>query len=213
MKHLLTTTAFAIVMTCAGALAQTAQPADPHHPAGDAAAPPAAAQAAPGAGVQSGPQGMMTGMPMMNMMGMMQMMQMMGGGDAAGMGMIDRVEGRIAFLRTELKITDAQAGAWNAFAAALRTNAQSLAAARRGMMAGMGAGQQVQTLSQRLDAQERWLTARLEGTRALKTVYTGLYGALSDEQKRTADELLAPQMGLGMGMGPMAMGPMGPGGR
>src|SRR3569623_1000224 len=32
----------------------------------------------------------------------------------------------IAFLRTELKITDAQSSAWNAFADALRSNAKSL---------------------------------------------------------------------------------------
>jgi hypothetical protein len=143
-----------------------------------------------------GGQGMMGGMSMMNMMGMMQMM----GGDGPGMGMIDRVEGRIAFLRTELKITDAQAGAWNAFAAALRTNAQSLGTARGMMMGRMGAGQpQAQTLTQRLDAQERWLNARLEGTRSLKTAFTGLYGALSEDQKKTADDLLAPHMGMGMG--------------
>jgi hypothetical protein len=47
--------------------------------------------------------GMMSGMPMMNMMQMM-------GGDGPGMGMIDHVEGRIAFLCAELKITDAQYG-------------------------------------------------------------------------------------------------------
>jgi hypothetical protein len=148
---------------------------------------------------------MMGGMPMMNMMGMMQMM---GEGDAPGVGMIDHVEGRIAFLRTELKITDAQTRVWNGFAAALRTNAQNLGTARRAMMGQMGAGQpQAQTLTQRLDAQERWLSARLEGTRSLKTAFTGLYGALSDEQKKPADELLAPHMGMGMGM--MAMMPMG----
>jgi uncharacterized small protein (DUF1192 family) len=43
---------------------------------------------------------------------MMRMMQSMHatmmGPDMAGMGTIDRVEGRIALLRAELKITDAQ---------------------------------------------------------------------------------------------------------
>ena len=74
------------------------------------------------------------------------------------------------------------------------------------MMTQMRVGQQRQTLVERLDAQERWLAARLEGTRSLKTAFTGLYTALSEEQKKTADELLAPHMGLGMGpMGMMAM--------
>ena len=147
---------------------------------------------------------------MMNMMGMMNMtgmMQMMGGGDAPGMGMIDHVEGRIAFLRTELKIADAQAGAWNAFAVALRANAQNLGTARGAMMGQMGAGQpQVQTLTQRLNAQERWLTARLDGTRAIKTAFTRLYDVLSQDQKRTADELLAPHMGMSMAMMTTGMG-------
>jgi hypothetical protein len=55
----------------------------------------------------------------------------------------------------------------------------------------------------RLDQQERSLLARLEGTRALKSAVTNLYGTLSEDQKKTANELLAPQMGMGM----MAMMP------
>jgi hypothetical protein len=203
MKHLMTAATVALIGTWPLSLpAQSAE--DPHHPAGEAAAqaspqtPSPTSPGMPGPGMMGGmggQQGMMGGMPMMNMM------QMMGGGDAPGMGMIDHVEGRIAFLRTELKITDAQAGAWNAFAVALRANAQNLGAARGAMMGRMGAGQsQGQTLAQRLDAQERWLTARLDGTRAIKTVFIKLSDALSQDQKRTADELLAPHMGMTMAM-------------
>lgn len=165
------------------AWAQGAQ--DPHHPEAQSPMP--------------APAPRMGGMPMMTMMGM----GMMGGG-MAGMDMTNHVEGRIAFLRTELKITDGQTRVWNVFAEALRTNAQSLGAARAAMMGGMGRVQ-TQTLAQRLDAQETWLTARLEGTRALKTAFASLYAALSDEQKQAADELLAPHMGLG----PVAMSGMG----
>jgi hypothetical protein len=154
----------------------------------------------------------MGSMPMMNMMGMMRMMGGPGGmmmGDDPGMAMIDRVEGRIAFLRTELNITDAQTQVWNAFADALRTNARNLGAVHGAMMGQMSSGQ-TQTLAQRLDAQETWLTARLEGTRTLKAGFTGLYASLSDEQKATADELLAPHMGM-MAMGRMGqMGTRGP---
>ena len=141
------------------------------------------------------------------MMNMMRMMGMMRPGIA---GMIDRVEGRIAFLRTELKITEAQAGAWNAFAAALRTNAQKLGEVRAAMMPQPGAGQQqaAPTIAARLDLQERRLQARLEGTRAIKSAVTNLYATLSDDQKKTADELLAPHLGLGMM--PMMSGQMQP---
>ena len=145
------------------------------------------------------------GMPMMNMMAMMRIMEMMG----PGMTAIDRIEGRIAFLRAELNITEAQASAWNAFADAMRTNAKKLAEVRASMMARLDAGQQqAPTMAERLDQQERSLLARLEGTRALKSAVANLYGTLSEDQKKTANELLAPQMGMGM----MAMMPgQGPG--
>jgi LTXXQ motif family protein len=68
--------------------------------------------------------------------------------------------------------------AWNAFADALRANAKSLG--------------EVRALLDRLTLQEKWLAARLEGIRAIKPALTILVGTLSDEQKRMADELLAP---------------------
>jgi len=146
----------------------------------------------------SGQQGMMGNMPMLNIMNMMDMMSMMGGGPA-GMATIDRIEGRIAFLRTELKITDAQTNAWNSFADALRTNAKKLGEVRTSMMSHMGAAQQQPpALTERLNLQEQWLIARLEETRAMKTALTNLYAVLTEDQRKTANELLGLHMGLGM---------------
>jgi len=163
---------------------------------------------------------MMGGGPMMNMMGnnmpmmqMMGMMRMMGstGSGMGGMATIDRVEGRIAFLRTELKITDAQSTAWNAFADALRANAKKLGEVRASMMAQPSAGQQqALTMGDRLELQERWHLARLEGTRTIKVAVTNLYGALSEDQKKTANDVLAPHMGMGMGMMTLMQGQMQP---
>ena len=79
---------------------------------------------------------------------------MMGSG-MGGMATIDRVEGRIAFLRTELKIADTQADAWNGFADTLRANAKKLAEARATMMPKPGDGQPASTLAARLDQQEQ----------------------------------------------------------
>ena len=135
---------------------------------------------------------MMSSMSAMHSMGMMHMMGMMGRG-TDGMATIDRVEGRIAFLRVELKITDAQADAWNGFADALRTNARKLAEVRA---AKPGDGQPASTLTARLDQQEQWLGARLDGTRAMKSAFAKLNEALSDDQKKTANDLLAPHMGM-----------------
>jgi len=179
-------------------------------PAAPAPAPsPSAATPQGGAGMMGGGMGnmpmndmknMMNSMSAMHSMGMMHMMGMMGRG-TDGMATIDRVEGRIAFLRAELKITDAQADAWNGFADALRTNARKLAEVRA---AKPGDGQPASTLTARLDQQEQWLGARLDGTRAMKSAFAKLNEALSDDQKKTANDVLAPHMG----MEAMAMMPM-----
>jgi NACalpha-BTF3-like transcription factor len=196
MKASMIATALMLAATTAVTSAQAPTTGDPHHPPQSATPAPAPAQPPTG---QPGT-GMMGDMPMMNMMAMMRMMEMMG----LGMTAIDHIEGRIAFLRAELNITEAQASAWNAFADAMRTNAKKLAEVRASMMARLDAGQQqAPTMAERLDQQERSLLARLEGTRALKSAVTNLYGTLSEDQKKTANELLAPQMGMGM----MAMMP------
>src|SRR5690349_15695774 len=85
---------------------------DTHHPK----SPPAATSQQ-----RMGPGGMM-GQMGPGMMGP----GMMGQGGMPMMGMMQRhVEGSIAFLKTELKITDAQLPLWNAVADAIRANAKS----------------------------------------------------------------------------------------
>src|SRR5215831_12222961 len=143
MKRLLVATMLTLVATSTLVWAQTPPANDPHHPP-QAATP--AQPASPGGQPGMAGMGMMNmmggGASMMEMMGMMGMMRMMGmmgmaGGGMGGMATIDRVEGRIAFLRTELKITEAQTGAWDAFAEALRTNAKKLGEIRGSTMARM----------------------------------------------------------------------------
>ena len=126
------------------------------------------------------------GMPMMGMM------RMMG-------SMADHVEGRIAFLKTELKITDAQQPLWNAVGDAMRANAKDVAAMMpmiQSMMQPSG------TLPEKLAGREKAMTAHLEALRKLKSAIDPLYAALSDEQKKTADQLMVGPMGI-MGMGMM----------
>jgi hypothetical protein len=116
----------------------------------------------------------------------------------------------VAFLCAELKITDAQASAWNAFADALRANAKKLGEVRGSMMAQPTGSQP--TLTDRLELQERWLLARLEGTGAIKSAFANLYATFSDDQKKTASEILAPHMGMtAMMSGRMQPGQMQPG--
>jgi hypothetical protein len=213
MKRLMMVTALTVAAFTAPAWAQAPADHDAHHPVESAAPAPVPANPAPAAsqpgmgmgmgnvpmmGMMNDMKNMMSGMSMMNTMGMMQTTGMMGPG-MGGMATIDRVEGRIAFLRTELKITDAQAGAWNAFADALRANAKRLAEVRASMMPKPGDAQlQASTMADRLDLQEQWLLARLDGIRTMKSAFTKLNETLSDDQKKTANDLLAPHMGMGM---------------
>jgi hypothetical protein len=217
------TLAAALLLSTLGPSAWAQSPAEHNAHHSDQKDAPAAAQPAPpatqpGMGGMGGAQGSgmmgggMMGGGMMGMMGKMPMMQTAGmtrecGDGMSGMETIDRVEGRIAFLRTELKITDAQTSAWNGFADALRANAKALGELRTSMMTTQP-GAAPQTLADRLSLQEKWLAARLDGTRAIKTALVALAATFSDDQKKAADDLLAPHMGMMSGMrgGMMGMG-------
>jgi len=135
--------------------------------------------------------GMMGQGGMMGPGGMMSMMMSMG----------DHIEGRIAFLKTELKITDVQTPQWNAFADALRANAQRIREMRATMMQGGMMGQSDASLSapDRLDRMEKMMTTMLEVVKTMKSALGSLYAVLSDEQRKVADQLIH---------GPMAMGRM-----
>ena len=119
----------------------------------------------------------------MPMMGMMQMM--MGQGGVAG-----HIEGRVAFLKTELKITDAQLPLWNAVADAMRASAQDI-----GMPNCMSMTQSSGTLPEKLAAREKAMRGHLEALRKLTAAVEPLYAALSDGQKKTADALLIGPIG------------------
>ena len=56
-------------------------------------------------------------------------------------------------------------------------------------------------------ANDWFLEARLEQVKNVKTAVEKLYAMLSEEQKKVADEIVLPMMGMGMGRG----GSFGPG--
>jgi hypothetical protein len=114
------------------------------------------------------------------------------------------VEGRIAFLKAELRITEAQLPLWNAVADAMRDDSRSMAPMSGGMMMGQMMGKTA-TLPERLAAREKAIAARLDAAHKLAAAVGPLYAALTDEQKKVADELTA-DMGLGMGHGMMKRG-------
>lgn len=187
--HILSTLAAVAVLVTVplASHSQTRPSGDPHHP--DKAQP---APAAPGGmdmkGAAAG------GMKGGGMMGgdMSRMMAMMHGGMMGDMP-LKHVEGRLAFLKTELKITPAQEPQWTRFADAVRSTAKHAEAAKPPMMQG---GMKASTTPERLAHYEKTLASRLETVRALKAAVDPLYASLGDDQKKVADELLMGPMGI-----------------
>ncbi len=115
--------------------------------------------------------------------------------------MLDRVEGRLAFIKAELKINDAQAPAWNALLDVVRTAAKHHNERMKALFSGEA---KVKTLPERLDAQEQFLSVRLDEIRQVKGSLKNLYAVLSDDQRKEADHIVLPMVGMGMmgtGMG------------
>ena len=135
---------------------------------------------------------MMQGMTEM-MQGMMQMMQATGQATAQpGMMPGAMMESRVAALKAELGITDAQQPQWNAFADALRARAKAMQVMRAQMMP-QGA---TASWPDRIAQHERRLSAHLDAMKAMEGPVKGLWDVLSDEQRRKADELMAGPMGM-----------------
>jgi LTXXQ motif family protein len=149
---------------------------------------------------QSGGQSPNMGGGMDNMMQMMRMMHgQMASPPKAGTtpdagitasgpaDVTERLEGRIAFLKAELQITDKQAADWSLLADALRSGRQHLLDARK-----LLAVDDKISGSERIEHYERHLAERLEAIKAARTAFNRLYANLSDDQKKTADSLLLP---------------------
>jgi hypothetical protein len=107
-----------------------------------------------------------------------------------------RIEGRIAFLRAELKITNAQAAAFDNVANAMRENDRTVRAAFEARQQQQG---QPSNLLDRLDRRQKGAEAMASATSRLKAAWAPLYASLSDEQKKIADELYEPRGGHRMG--------------
>ena len=155
----------------------------------------------------------MAGCPMMAMMQNMmrsstaqQAMAPMQGGAASGSTMggsgmpggmettgssAARLEGRIAFLRTELRITGAQTPTWDGFATALRSGREHLDAARTALQ---DSGTNIDPLA-RLESYESHLRARTEAIHATRMAFSTLFAQLDDAQKRMATTTMLPFIG------------------
>ena len=122
----------------------------------------------------------------------------------------ERVEARLAYIRTALKITDAQQPQWEGFANVLRKHAGAMdermtkrrAAMDERMKQRQAGGQQqgAQRLQRphvsaidRLERTQQRMTERSARLNEVITAAKPLYASLSPEQKQVADGLLARQ--------------------
>lgn len=190
MRILSTAAVLAVLATVPLASHSQTRPADDHSahkPAQTQTQPPGTPAAPGGMDMKGGGSGGMMGGDMGRMMSMMHGGMMRGGmmGDMP----LKHVEGRLAFLKTELKITPAQEPQWTKFAEVVRNTTKNAQAAKPPMM-------KPSTAPDRLGHYEKTLVARLETVRALKAAVDPLYASFSDEQKKLADELLMSPMGI-----------------
>jgi hypothetical protein len=211
----LTLAAALLATTIGAASAQTAQDHAAHHPdaaqaASDTGASPhkdcgtgdLAATGKSGSEMLKGDMGAMMGGGGMGQMRQMMGSGMMGGGMA--MAPFSHIEGRIAFLKAELAITDAQAPQWSAFADVLRDRAKTM----RDSMSDMVKSDQPVNAADRTEAMVKIMSAHLESMKTFAAAEKALYAVLTDAQKASADELLGGSMmgggGPMMGMGGMS---------
>ena len=107
----------------------------------------------------------------------------------------ERVEARLAYLKTALKINDAQQPQWDAFANTVRKHAKEAderIKARQAQMAQRTQGQRPTAIERLERRQERLATASARLNEML-AVEKPLYAALSPEQQQIADKALAPR--------------------
>lgn len=140
----------------------------------------------PGMGQGMMGRGGMGGCPMMGgMMG--QGGQGMMGPGMMGHGMMmdhgPMIEARLAYLKADLAITDAQAAAWNVYADAVRARAASRHSTRTEMMETMKSA----TLPERIAARLKAMETMVESLKVLKPATEALYGVLTEEQRKKAD--------------------------
>jgi protein CpxP len=98
------------------------------------------------------------------------------------------VDGRIAFLKAELKITSPQETQWQQVAAAMRENANVLDQAITTTRQNRGNMNAVQ----RIKLREQFAKVHADNDARLLAAFKPLYASLSPEQQQVANQLVAP---------------------
>lgn len=108
--------------------------------------------------------------------------------DRHDFSMSRHVEGRIAYAKAELNITDAQAPLWNKVADTMRQNAKAMDDA----MVALKRDPNAPALSavERLELRSKIAQIHAQGSQQLLVAFKPLYDAMSADQRKAADELL-----------------------
>lgn len=133
-----------------------------------------------GPGREMGP-GMHMGRGMMDLMSGCSIMGVSNEGQSSAF-----IDSRIAFIRAELGITEAQESAWDAYADAIKMNLQSMQDMRQTMQTVFEA----KTPVERLDAHLAIMQSRTNALGEVKLPLVKLYDTLGVEQKKKADAIL-----------------------
>ncbi len=107
-------------------------------------------------------------------------------------------ESRLGKLKSELKITPAQDGAWQAFSAKAKQQAESMQTVRSKMQQTPGPA------PERMGQNTEAMKARLAGMETMTAAVKDLYAALTPEQKAIADQHFSNHAGghrMGYGRG------------
>ncbi len=109
----------------------------------------------------------------------------------------EMVEPRLAFIKTALKITDAQAKQWNAVADVIRKQAKERETRFTAMREQHKEHDGEVDIVERMEMRQKMLTQRASDLAELTTAIKPLYASFSDEQKEVANHLLMHGDGRG----------------
>jgi hypothetical protein len=138
-------------------------------------------------------EGDVSGCPMMgDMMGAGRRGSMKGMGHRMMMHSGPMMEARLAYIKADLEVTEAQLPAWEGYADAIRARRRTMGAMREEMMKAQEGGSALQ----RMDARIKAMQTKLDAMKTLKAPTEALYAVLSDKQKKKADELLGGRCGM-----------------
>jgi hypothetical protein len=111
------------------------------------------------------------------------------GGPRGGMMDPQRIEERVAALKADLKITEAQTPAWNNFADAMRANAKAMQSAAVDMRPAEGAAPDA---LKRMEAMDAMAKVHAQGAERLLNAFRPLYAQMNEEQRQVAAQKLMP---------------------